>query len=234
MPKNQPPSPANQIDQFLQQVKNTPPVPKGCGRGRLIFAMDATASRQPTWDRACQLQGDMFTRTRGLGTLDVQLCFYRGYDEFRVSRWHREASGLLRAMSAVQCLGGHTQIGRVLRHVRREHQKEAVNALVFIGDCLEEPIDALCQLAGELGLLGVPLFLFQEGDDSTAEQGFKQMARLSRGAHCRFDSSSPAQLAALLNAVATYATGGLAALSAIRGEAPLIAQVRQQLEAPKS
>ena len=28
--------------------------------GWLIFALDATMSRQPTWDEACSLQGEMF------------------------------------------------------------------------------------------------------------------------------------------------------------------------------
>ena len=47
----------------------------GGGRGRLIFALDATASREPTWDRACRIQGEMFEATAALGGLDIQLVF---------------------------------------------------------------------------------------------------------------------------------------------------------------
>jgi hypothetical protein len=206
-----PPSDRQEIDRFLQAVA-TAPQPSPQGRGRLIFAMDATASRQPTWDRACHLQGEMFTQTKGLGSLDIQLCFYRGYDELRVSPWHDNAKDLLKAMSAVQCLGGHTQIARVLSHSIREHKRNTVKALVFIGDSLEEPVDELCHLAGELALLGVPIFVFQEGQDTNACRGFKQLAKLSRGAYCPFDMASPHQLGELLAAVAVFATGGYKAL----------------------
>ncbi len=223
------PAGSREVDRFLDAVSRAPTISSG-GRGRLIFAMDATASRQPTWDRACQLQGDMFTRTRGLGGLDVQLCFYRGYDEFRVSPWHHQADRLLKAMLTVSCLGGHTQIRRVLRHAIDEHGRKPVHALVFVGDCIEESIDDLCQLAGELGLLGVPVFLFQEGNDLTALRGFKQLARLSGGAHCHFDIDSPDQLGELLSAVAVYASGGFKALSHYAGESAVVRRLSHQLE----
>ena len=54
--------------------------------GRLIFALDATMSRQPTWDIACKLQGEMFETARALGGLDVQLVYFRGFGECRASR----------------------------------------------------------------------------------------------------------------------------------------------------
>ncbi len=219
---------SSEVDRFLNAVKKAPKVPTS-GRGRLIFALDATASRQPTWDRACQLQGDMFTQTRGLGGLDIQLCFYRGYDEFRISPWHHSAEKLLKAMLTVNCLGGHTQIRRVLRHAIDEHRRKPVQALVLVGDCIEESIDDLCQLAGELGLLGVPVFLFQEGNDSTALRGFKQIARLSHGAHCHFDINSPRQLGELLSAVAVYASGGPRALEHYGRHSDAIKRLSHQL-----
>ena len=86
-------------------------------------------------------------------------------------------------------------------------------AMVYVGDCMEENVDDLCQTAGELSLLGLPLFLFQEGHDSLATQGFKELARLTRGVHCKFDAGSARQLAELLSAVAVYAAGGQKALS---------------------
>jgi len=35
------------------------------------------------WDQACRLQGEMFEATTAMGGLDVQLVFYRGFDECR-------------------------------------------------------------------------------------------------------------------------------------------------------
>jgi hypothetical protein len=194
-----------QIDAFLDKVARTPVVKASGTRGRLIFAMDATASREPTWDRACHIQSEMFLETEALGGLDVQLCFYRGFQEFHATPWLGSSAELLAQMSDVRCMGGMTQIGRVLKHTVDESRREKVNALVFVGDCMEEDIDQLCHVAGELGILGVPAFMFHEGDDPAAERTFREIARLSGGAICRFDASSA-------QAVAVYAAGGRRAL----------------------
>ena len=201
-----------EVDAFLKRVAATPaPRPDG-GRGRLIFAMDATASRAPSWDTACQIQGEMFKETAALGGLEVQLVFYRGFGECRSSNWVTDSSALVRRMTRVYCLGGHTQIGRVLGHAIKATKHKKVNALIFVGDCMEEDVDELCHLAGELGLLGVPVFVFHEGNEPIAARAFKQIARLSNGAYCSFDMASAHQLRELLAAVAVYAAGGRRAL----------------------
>lgn len=199
------------VDNFLRQVSAAAPQARQ-GRGRLVFAMDATASRQPTWQRAAAIQAEMFRETAALGGLDIQLVYYRGYDECRASKWVREAEELLRLMRQVSCLGGYTQIGRVLAHVIKETARGKVHAVVFVGDCFEEDADEVCRRAGELGVLKVPVFVFHEGDDRTAAQVFPQIAKLSGGAYCRFDAASPHQLRDLLAAVAVYAAGGRQAL----------------------
>jgi hypothetical protein len=201
-----------EIDAFLDALKRTPAVRPGGGRGRLIFALDATASRQPTWDHACRLQGEMFEATDALGGLDVKLVFYRGFHECKASRWLSSAADLHRAMRSVSCLGGETQIERVFDHAIAETRKQRVGALVFVGDAMEENVDRLCRLAGELGLLGVPIFLFHEGGNPIAASAFRQMAKLSRGAYLAFDSASAERLKELLGAVAVYAAGGHRAL----------------------
>lgn len=201
------------IDNFLGKVSAAPPPVKSTGEGgRLIFAMDATASREPTWDRACHIQGEMFTETSALGGLDIQLCYYRGFGEFRAAPWSNRASDLLKHMTGVGCLGGHTQIEKVLRHAVKATREKKVHAVVFVGDCMEEDPDQLCHLAGELGLLGVPVFLFHEGGEPVAARTFRQVATLSRGAYCPFDAGSAQQLRDLLSAVAVYAAGGRRAL----------------------
>ncbi len=203
---------SDDVSAFLDKIARTPAVKTAGGKGRLIFAMDATASREPTWDRACHIQAQMFTETEGLGGLEVQLVYYRGFGECKSSPWVDSPGELVKRMTAVRCLGGQTQLGRVLKHALKETGKKKVNALVFVGDCLEEDVDKLCHTAGKLGLLGVPAFMFQEGYEPGATRGFKQIAKLTNGAHCRFDSSSARQLRELLSAVAVYAAGGRVAL----------------------
>ena len=200
------------IDTFLKKAAMFPVAHAGNNPGRLLFALDATASREPTWDQACQIQEQMFTQTEGLGGLDVQLCFYRGFSEFQKSPWLSNSVELLKYMHQVHCIGGETQIKRVLKHALNETKKQRVQAVVFVGDCVEENVDELCQIAGELALYGLPLFLFHEGHNPVAAQAFQQMANITHGAYCPFDRASAQQLADLLGAVAVYAAGGNAAL----------------------
>jgi hypothetical protein len=169
-------------------------------------------SRQPTWDLACRVQGEMFATAADVGGLSVQLVYFRGFDECRSSRWVVEPRALTDLMTRIGCRGGHTQIGRVLRHVRNETANASVKALVYVGDAMEEPIDDLCAVAGELGLLGVKAFMFHEGADPVAARAFQEVARLTGGAYARFDASAPHSLAGLLRAAAAYASGGVAGL----------------------
>lgn len=201
------------VDAFLRKVAQAPSPGAGGGRGRLIFAMDATASRQPSWDQACHIQGEMFRETSALGGLEIQLIFYRGFGECKASSWISNSNELLRRMTSVSCFAGHTQIGKVLKRAIDETRKEKVGALVFVGDAVEEDIDHLGHLAGELGVLGVPCFMFHEGFDPVAANAFQQIARLTGGAYCSFDASSAKQLRDLLAAVAVYAAGGRRALA---------------------
>ena len=200
------------INEFLGEVTNTPIKTTNKINGRLLFAMDATASREPSWDMACQIQGEMFDTSNKTGSLSVQLAYYRGYNEFYASPWHNNASTLLSTMSEVRCLGGMTQIEKVLKQALAETKKTKINAVVFIGDAMEENIDILCDLAAQLGILGVPVFIFQENADPIVTMAFKQIAKLSHGVYCSFSSGSAQQLKDLLSAVAVYATGGYNAL----------------------
>ena len=201
-----------EIDAFLSKVRSIERAPERGGRGRLIFALDATMSRQPTWDTACRLQADMFLEAQAIGGLDVQLVYFRGLNECRASRWVSEPAALAALMEKIECHGGLTQIRRVLSHARAETERARVQALVYVGDAMEEKIDHLCVRAGELGLRGVPAFMFQEGDDASVERAFREIARLSHGAYCRFDAGAAHELRELLRAVAAYAAGGMKAL----------------------
>jgi hypothetical protein len=222
---------SNAVDAFLREAAAIPAV--AGERGRLVFALDATMSRQPTWDLAQSLQVRMFEAAGALGGLDVQLVYFRGLGECRASRFIANGQGLGALMGKISVRGGSTQIGRVLEHVRDETRRAPVGALIYVGDAMEENADQLCVLAGELGLLGVKAFMFHEGRDPTAGHAFREIARLTGGAYAAFDQSAPERLASLLAAAAAYAAGGARALEALardrQGEAAhlLLSQMRQ-------
>lgn len=218
-----------EIDQFIDQAKHMPAVTNKAAR--IIFAMDATYSRKTTWDHAMQVQGDMFTSCQQSGQLQVQLCVFQGLGQFISSPWYTEAERLLIQMQQIDCLAGETQIARLIEHALWETQSQPVQAVIFIGDAMEENADHLCKLAGQLGLLSTPLFLFQEGNDLVAKRTFTKMAQLSGGAYSRFNHSSAEILRNLLCAVAVYSTGGAKALEKYSQQMPeTIKQLCHQLK----
>lgn len=222
------PPAARSVDRFLAEAARHPRTKAG-GRCRLQFALDATASRQPTWDLACELQARLFDAARDLADLELELSFFRGFREFRTSGWVRDADALRRRMTTVRCRAGRTQIERVLRHAIAESRRERVRALVYVGDCMEEDPDRLGDLAGELGLLGTPVFAFHEGRDPLAAATFRQLARASGGAFAAFEPGAPERLAALLRGVAVFAAGGREALAALAREDRTVAGLLEDL-----
>ncbi|MDH7794532.1 MULTISPECIES: hypothetical protein [unclassified Beijerinckia] len=212
------------VDAFLDQVNRLPAAHAGADRGRLVFALDATMSRQPTWDLALSLQSQMFQTASSLGGLDVQLLYFRGLAECRASRFIANGVGLAELMTKISVAGGNTQIAKVLRHVAEESRRKRVAALIYIGDAMEENPDELCQLAGEIGLLGVKAFMFHEGNDPAANATFREIARLTGGAYAHFDASAAHRLGEMLAAAAAYAAGGRKALEQIAGKGSQTAQ----------
>jgi hypothetical protein len=217
----------SELDAFLAEIKQVAPGSQGT-RGRLIFALDATASRQPTWDTACELQAEMFREVASAGGLDMQLVYYRDIGECKASRWISDPRQLTKTMSGIVCKAGYTQIEKILKHAQKETKLLPVSALVFVGDAMEENPDTLAHEAAELGRLKVPAFMFQEGHDREVEQVFRNIKELTHGAYCRFDPGAARQLAELLRAVAVYAVGGRAALAARKdpGTIKLLSQLR--------
>jgi hypothetical protein len=211
--------PSPRIAALLDKMRRNQP--------RLIFALDATASREATWDMAMQLQAQMFEEAAKVSGLDVSLLYYRGHDEVKQSRWFSDAHELIGQMGTIRCAAGATKIAKLLRHIKAEHAREKVAAAVFIGDAVEERPSELYDVAADLG---VPMFMFQEGNGEVVyldqrgelageypptkvETVFREIARLSGGAYGRFDAGSARQLGEMLRAVAAFAVGGIAALT---------------------
>lgn len=196
------------LDAFFERVNPA--------RGRLVVALDATASRQPTWDTAAALTSEMFDAVAATGGLDAQLVYFGG-DQCVAWRWLSDAKALSATMRGVMCQAGYTQIGRVLDHARKENARERVNALILISDACEEDPEGLYAAARELG--GLPLFLFQEGHDQCVGRIYAELAAITKGAFCKFDSGAAQRLADLLKAVAAFAAGGVKALATQNSEA---------------
>jgi hypothetical protein len=213
------------VDAFLAELRERAPN----SRGRLIFGLDTTASRQPAWDTACKLQAEMFREAAVAGGLEMQLVYYRGPGECKASGWISDSQRLATTMSKIACAAGETQIEKILGHAKREAKLLKVGALVFVGDAMEENPDTLAHEAGELGRLGVPAFMFQEGRDQQVEHTFREIARLTHGAYCRFDPGAARQLGELLRAVAVFAAGGLTALAGRKdaGAVKLLGQMKR-------
>lgn len=224
------PAASGSVRRFLAEVARTPVKarrPKNVQR--LIFALDATGSRRPLWDKAMHWQQAMFAETADLGGIAVQLCYFHGLNRFVSSTWHEDADLLLAEMSRVKCRTGLTQLERLLQHALVE-AKQGLRALVYIGDAVEEDPEALLELGARLSARDTRLFLFQEGGDPRARQTFQRLAAVSRGAYSRFDQGSGALLRDLLGAAAVYAAGGKAALRALAAETtPAAGQLIRQL-----
>ena len=222
------PTQRGSVDAFLAATKKHPLAEHRPEPARLIFAMDATGSREHSWDMATSLHGQLF-ETAHAQKLHVQLVYYRGINQFFASPWNSSSEQLLNQMQGVRCLGGATQIVRVLAHIHKEASNSQVRAAVFIGDCVEESPQELFSIAGNLGLLNVPLFMFQEGHDPIATQVFAGIARRTNGAHIPFNAGSARELGELLGAVAVYAAEGIDAFKKLKGRAAtlLLTQMRR-------
>tara|TARA_Y100000590_G_scaffold384396_1_gene455734 strand:- start:348 stop:1052 length:705 start_codon:yes stop_codon:yes gene_type:complete len=198
------------IKSFLDKVAVTPYSKKT--KARVLFALDATASRQPTWDIACNIQAEMFEAAISLGGIEIQVVYFQGFGEFRAIPWLSHSEKLIKLMTKVSCLGGFTQIEKLLDHVLAEHKKKKIDAVIFVGDSVEENFENLYSKSGKIGLLGVPIFVFQEGKNEIASFVFSKISTLTNGVHCFFDTNSANQLKNLLKAVVVYAAGGKKAL----------------------
>jgi hypothetical protein len=179
---------------------------------RMIFAMDATGSREPTWEMAGKLHREMGA---ALGSLTLQLVFFGG-TACKASQWVVGGQRLAELMIKVRCATGCTQISRVLRHVLTESGGHTIRALVYVGDCCEESGEELFALAEQLKRQRIPIFLFHEGYNSVAEPIFRRLAKITDGIYASFDAGSAEQLRKLLTGAAEYAAGKHQSIGALR------------------
>lgn len=182
---------------------------------RLLFSMDATASRDPAWDIARELTGAMFEAIPG--ELDVALAYHSGSRLQEVTPFTSKVSGFQRKIQQVQCHAGLTCLNEVLDHAVNVTR---LKALIYIGDCFEEEEEYAYFLAGQLKLKGVRVFIFHDTsseygyDTTSAGKVFQEIAKRTGGAVFPFDVNSPEVVKALLEAISIYAGRGIKALRA--------------------
>ena len=194
-------------------TRRAPLAPSVEGRGRLIFALDATMSRQPTWDTRLPAPGGDVRGGRKVGGLDVQLVYFRGFNECRASRWVERRAGAPRPddrdrLPRRQHADRQGPDPRAARNRQAEGERARLRRRRARG-----AIDGLAAKAGELGLLGLRVSSSRKAAIREVERGFREIARLSGGAYARFDANAAGELPQLLRAAAVYAAGGLKALA---------------------
>lgn len=183
-------------------------------RPRLLFAMDATASREACWNVAKEITGAMFEAVPG--ELDVALAYHSGGLLQQMTEFSSQAKAFLDKVQSVRCSAGSTALNQILD---KATQTIGLKAFIYIGDCFEENPTLAVELAEQLKLKGVRCFIFhdvssqlQGYDTKAARKVFEQIAKITGGALLPFDEKSPALVRELLAAISIYATGGIKAL----------------------
>lgn len=200
-------------------------------RPRLLFAMDATASREQSWNVALEITGAMFEAVPG--ALDVALAYHGGGRVREVTPFSSNAKAFLDKVQQVRCIAGVTALNQVLD---RATQIGGLKALIYIGDCFEENSTLAVEFAQQLKLRGVRCFMFHDTssggqgyDVQTANTVFASIAQITGGALLPFDENSPDLVKALLEAIAVYAAQGIKALEQKRASLPAARLLLEQI-----
>jgi hypothetical protein len=92
-------------------------------------------------------------------------------------------------MSRIDCRGGHTQIAKILAHVRRENDKARIGAWSSSATPWRKRSTTYATARANSACAMWPLC--QEGYDPVCEQAFREIAHLTHGAYCRFTPGAP-------------------------------------------
>lgn len=201
-------------------------------RPRLLFAMDATASREASWNVAKEITIAMFEAVPG--ALDVALAYHGGGRLHELTPFSPNAKVFLDKVHTVYCTAGMTALNQVLAQAT---EITRLKALIYVGDCFEENQQEAVELAQILKLKGVRCFMFHDAssksqgyDVETAGKVFASIAKITGGALLPFDESSPQMVKALLEAISIYAAQGIKALEQKRASLPAARLLLEQIQ----
>ena len=187
-------------------------------RPRLVFAFDATASREPAWATARQVTDALVKALPG--ELDVALAVHGGSTLHTFTEFTADARTLRDRAAGIGCIAGFT---RMLPILARSLKRPGVRVVVYIGDVFEESLGRGRNLADAMGRRGMKLIVLHDTSDAAARghaEIFLDLARRTGGCVLPFDASAPAKLRELLAAVAVFAVGGRALLEEKSGHMP--------------
>jgi hypothetical protein len=205
-----------------------PPVDTGTPAcPRLVFAVDATASREPAWAAAKQVTDALVKALPG--ELDVALAVHGGSRVHTFTAFTDDANTLRDRAAGVTCQAGLTRLLPILATVVK---RPAVRVVVYIGDVFEESMHQGRRLADAMGTHGTKLIVLHDTSDPAARRDaevFWDLVKRTGGCVLPFDASAPDLLRELLSAVAVYAVGGEKLLRERRHELPGAVALLEQL-----
>src|SRR5262249_45195432 len=114
-------------------------------RPRLVFAVDATASREPAWAAARQVTDALVKALPG--ELDVALAVHGGARVHTFTEFTNNPATLRDRAAGISCIAGMT---RLLPILATSLKRQAVRVIVYIGDVFEENLAAGRELANSL------------------------------------------------------------------------------------
>jgi hypothetical protein len=196
-------------------------------RPRLVFAVDATASREPAWAAARQVTDALVKALPG--ALDVALAVHGGSRVHTFTAFTSDANTLRDQAAGVACRAGLT---RLLPILAASLKQPAVRVVIYIGDVFEESVPQARRLADAMGQQGIRLIVMHDTADAAARQDaevFWDLAKRTGGCVLPFNASASGRLRDLLSAVAIYAVGGEKLLRERRHDLPGAALLLEHL-----
>lgn len=215
----------NKKGDALAEQLNTVAVP------RLLFTLDATASREGAWNVARKITHSMFEQLPG--ELEVSLGWHGGGSLQEITPFSTQSRGFLDKLNSVNCSAGRTALNDLLQECT---QIPRLRALVYIGDCFEENEENAYAIAEQLRIKGIKLFIFHDRSSERygynvddAKRIFANLIDICGGCLLDFNESSANKSKELLDAIAVYAAGGTKLLEQKRKQLPGAAKLLEQL-----
>src|SRR5271165_2696119 len=175
-------------------------------RPRLVFAVDATASREPAWAAARRVTDALVKALPG--ELDVALAVHGGSRVHTFTAFTNDARTLRDRAAGVSCQAGMTRLLPILATTLKQ---QSVRVVIYIGDVFEESLPHGRDLADSLGARGTKLIVLHDTSDNGARRDaeiFWDLAKRTGGCVLPFNANTPDRLRDILSAVAVYAVGG--------------------------
>lgn len=190
------------------QVDTAPAAP-AARRPRLVFAVDATASREAAWASAKKITDRMFGVIPN--ALDVALAVHGGDDLHTFTTFSADVDAFRKQAAAVDCESGVTRLCDIMA---RTLDAGGVRVMSYIGDAFEEDADEALKLADRFRLRGIQAVMLSDGAEGKPLEVFRQIAERTGGAVLDFRAGDAALMGELLAGVATLAIGGRRLLEA--------------------